>query len=223
MACPPPFSESDRIPGSGDRAWLGSRFTPGLSLGLGLTWGQIHLVLRFSPGEGGSVLRSRFQLRIRVGWWVRGHPRAGAEVWDTPCTVSPVSLPVPSLRGAVHTTATRPAGAMTQSPRPHSRHPPCFSSPSAEWVAGALHSSPTGSGMELPIIVHYCWQLPSLAGLRGNWPDCRGVGLVAEALPALGTQKLSGQQPQPLGTHSDLDLTHGKPQSWGRPGPCPGD
>lgn len=129
--------------------------------------------------------------------------------------MSPVSLPAPSPRGAVHTTATRPAGAMTQSPRPDSR--PCqgFSSPSAEWVAGALHSSPTGSRIELPIIVHYCWQLQSLAGLRGNWPDCGGVGPAAEALPALSTQKLSGQQPQPLGTHSDLDLPHSKPWGWG--------
>lgn len=216
---PTSFSEFDPVPGSGARAWPRSAFAPGLSLGLGLTW---RFTWRWgSARRGRECSQARIQLRIRVGWWVGGHARAGLEVWDTPCSVSPVSLPVPSPRGTVHTTAIRPTGAMTQSPRPDSQ--PCqgFNSPSAEWVAGALHSSPTGSRIELPIIVHYCWQLQSLAGLRGNWPDCGGVGPAAEALPALSTQKLSGQQPQPLGTHSDLDLPHSKPWGWGRPGPGP--
>lgn len=62
-------------------------------------------------------------------------------------------------------------------------------------LSETLHSSqpPTGSGIQLPIIIHYCWQLQSLAGLRGDWPDCRGVGRVAAALPTLSTQRLSGQ------------------------------
>ncbi|KAK2091040.1 Parathyroid hormone/parathyroid hormone- peptide receptor [Saguinus oedipus] len=80
---------------------------------------------------------------------------------------------------------------MTQSHGPGPSASRGLHSPSAEWVARAEHSSrpPTGSGIQLPIIVHYCWQLQSLAGLRGNWPDCRGVGWVAGALSALSTQR----------------------------------
>lgn len=93
-----------------------------------------------------------------MGSWVRGRPRARVGIWDAPSTLSPVSLRIPSLPAEPRA----PGQALPSSG---------LGGPSAEWVAGALRRSPTGAGIELPIIVHYCWQLPSLAGLRGNWPD----------------------------------------------------
>lgn len=44
---------------------------------------------------------------------------------------------------------------------------------------------------------------PELGWALGSWPDCRGVGLVAGALPVLGTQKPSNRQP-----HTPCSLAH---------------
>lgn len=117
-----PFSDSNPIPGSGNRPWpeVWVYLEWVLSLGLGLTWRQIHLAWRLKPRRGRGCSQAKIQLSIRVGWWVRGHPGAGVEIWNAPSTPSTVSLPISTPRGAVHTTATLPVGSMTQSPRPDS-------------------------------------------------------------------------------------------------------
>lgn len=140
----------------------------------------------------------KIPLRIRVGSLVRGqlgagvgrklhtNTGAGVGIWDSPFTLSPAFPPIPPLYGTIQASATMPRvhGPELQAQALASSGP---QQPLYRMGCWALHSSPMSSGIELPIIVHYCWQLQSLAGLRGDWPDCRGVGQVAGALPVLST------------------------------------
>ena len=127
--CPPP----PQAQGTGLGQGLG--FTWGcLSLELGLTWRQVHPGLRLSPREGGGDSQVRIPLRIRVDLGSEvslglelessySHQcittaGAGVGIWNPPSTVSPTSPPVPTLRGAVHASATLPTGSMAQNCRP---------------------------------------------------------------------------------------------------------
>lgn len=151
---------------------------PGTELGwVGFTWSWGSA---WDQGSGDPQVK--IQLRMGVGLWVRGWPEAAVGVWGPPCSLDPV-LPQPPHRAAAHRASPPPALS--------------FGSLSAEWVAGAPLSSPRGLRDQVTDNCPLLLAAPGLGWAPGTWPGCRGAGLVAGALPALGTQRPSDQQPQP--------------------------
>lgn len=153
---------------------------------------RVHLESA-QPGVGAQPRKEsrnaqvEIQLRIRVGPWVRGQPRAGAVIWDPPSTLNPVSPPVPSCCTAAHKVHGPEAQALALS----------AIWPLAEQGGWGSALLPHGFRDQVTDNCPLLLAAPELGWALGDWPDCRGLGRVAGALPALSTQRPSDQQLQP--------------------------
>lgn len=189
--------------------------TPGSgqgSPGVGSTWGW------GSAQEGAGALRSRFS--------------SGSE-WGPGSEVSPElelesgALPPPAAQFPQQPPpcVELPAGSLAQSLKPGLSASAGLQQPlcrMGSWGSSALlpHALQDQVTDNCPLLL----AAPELGWALGSWPDCRGVGRVAGALPALSTQTPSDQQLQPpCSLAHTLTLTSpvGSPRVGGRLGPGP--
>lgn len=190
--------------------------TPGSgqgSPGVGSTWGW------GSAQEGAGTLRSdSAQDRSEVV----GQRSAWSGSWSESGALPPPAAQFPHQSPPC---AELPAGSLAQSHEPGLsasaglRQPLCRM---GSWGSSALlpHALRDQVTDNCPLLL----AAPELGEAPGNWPDCRRVGRVAGALPALSTQTPSDQQPQPrCSLAHTLTLTSpvGSPRVGGRPGPGP--
>lgn len=170
------------------------------------------------PRRGSWDSQVKIHLRIRVGSWVRGQPGAGVRISNPPSTRNPVSPPIPTLCGAAHRVhGPQPQAGLSASSG--LRQCPCIM---GSWGSALLpHRLRDQVTDNCPLLL----AAPELGWALGDWPDCRGVGRVAGALPALSTQRPSDQQPQPpcsLAHTLTLTSPMASPRIGGRLGLVPG-